>query len=54
MDIQKVFAMAEENRRREYCPTYGKGNNSCQLDVAITMENIGTTEDEVGNFIFCY
>lgn len=45
--------MAEENRRREYCPTYGESNGSRQLDVAITMENIGTTEDEVGNFIFC-
>lgn len=38
--------MAEENRGRGYCPTYGEGNGSRQLDVAITMVNIETAENK--------
>lgn len=39
--------MAEENRGRGYCPTYGEGNGSRQLDVAITMVNIETAENKI-------
>lgn len=39
--------MAEENRGRGYCPTYGEGNGSRQLDVAITMVNIETPENKI-------
>lgn len=39
--------MAEENRGRGYCPTYGEGNSSRQLDVAITMVNIETPENKI-------
>lgn len=44
--------MAEENKGRGYCPTNGEDNDSRQSDVAITMENGGTTESEVGNFLY--
>lgn len=50
----KVLVMAEENRGRGYCPTYGEGNDSRQLDVAITMVNIETAENKVGNFHYLY
>lgn len=50
----KVLVMAEENRGRGYCPTYGEGNGSRQLDVAITMVNIETAENKVGNFHYLY
>lgn len=46
--------MAEEKRGRGYCPTYGEGNDSRQLDVAITMVNIETPENKVGNFLYLY
>lgn len=46
--------MAEENRGRGYCPTYGEGNDSRQLDVAITMVNKETPENKVGNFHYLY
>lgn len=39
--------MAEENRGRGYCPTYGEGNDSRQLDVAITMVNKETPENKI-------
>lgn len=43
--------MAEENKGRGYCPTYGEDNDSLLSDVAIPMENGGTTESEVGDFL---
>lgn len=51
-EYRKVLAMAEKNKGRGYCPTYGEDNDNRQSDVAILMENGGTTESEVGNFLY--